>query len=108
MSAHDHCTERKRALGEMFDAYASAIRKFSHETLIAHDTMLGVIQAIYKGVEIELELHQLPNGNWTGECVIDPNHSPERFVPNKREFSSRELAKTSALEEARQRIDRRR
>src|SRR5579871_2489711 len=31
-----------------------------------------MIVAIHKGVEIEMTLRQLPDGQWTGDFVIDP------------------------------------
>ena len=63
-----------------------------------------MIQTIHNGVEIELELRQLENGNWIGECIVDPKGQRERFVPD-RQFTTRELAKESALEVVRRHIE---
>ncbi|HLK69436.1 MAG TPA: hypothetical protein VKU19_38660 [Bryobacteraceae bacterium] len=65
-----------------------------------------MIVAIHKGVEIEMTLRQLPDGQWTGDFVIDPKGSREVFMPEGLAFATRELAKETGLNEARAHIDR--
>jgi hypothetical protein len=65
-----------------------------------------MIQAIHKGVEIELEIHQLPQGRW--KCDYTLITHPERTKTIHHgdvEFTSEDLAKENALQEARDAID---
>lgn len=66
-----------------------------------------MIQAIYKGVEIELESHQQPHGLW--KCDYTLITHPDRIRtahPGKAEFPTKDLADEHALQEAREAIDR--
>jgi hypothetical protein len=66
-----------------------------------------MIQAIHKGVEIELVSHQLPHGLWTCDYTLTTH--PERTRTNHRgvvEFPTKDLADEHALQEARDAIDR--
>jgi hypothetical protein len=66
-----------------------------------------MIQAIHKGVEIELESHQLPHGLW--KCDYTLITHPERTRTIHRgvaEFPTKDLADENALQEARDAIDR--
>jgi hypothetical protein len=66
-----------------------------------------MLQAIHKGVRIHVHLWQVDDGNWTGKCILTrPDQTTEEFVPKNRVFTTRKLAKESAIEEARQYIDR--
>jgi hypothetical protein len=65
-----------------------------------------VIQAIHKGIEIEMELQQQAHGNW--KCDYTLIKHPERtitFHGGDKEFPSMELAREDALHEARAAID---
>ena len=65
-----------------------------------------MIQAIHKGVEIELEIHQLVQGFW--KCDYTLITHPERirtFHHGDGEFPTMDLAKEYALQEARDAID---
>jgi hypothetical protein len=71
------------------------------------EEMQNMIQAIHKGVEIELQIHELAHGLW--KCDYTLITHPERtrkFHPGSREFLSEDLAKETALQEARDAIDR--
>jgi hypothetical protein len=66
-----------------------------------------VIQAIYKGIEIEMELQQQTQG-W--KCDYTLIKHPERTITlhhGDREFPTMDLAKEYALQEAREAIDKR-
>jgi hypothetical protein len=66
-----------------------------------------MIQAIHKGVEIELESHQEPHGMW--KCDYTLVRHPERTRTIHRgeaEFPTKDLADERALQEARALIDR--
>jgi hypothetical protein len=66
-----------------------------------------MIQAIHKGVEIELESHQLPHGLW--KCDYTLITHPQRirtFHCGDAEFPTKDLADEHALQEAREAIDR--
>jgi hypothetical protein len=66
-----------------------------------------MIQAIHKGVEIELVSHQLPRGLW--RCDYTLTTHPERIRTIHRgvvEFATKDLADENALKEAREAIDR--
>ena len=65
-----------------------------------------MIQAVYKDIEIEMELHQLTHGYW--RCDYTTIKHPERTVTmhhGNEEFPTMELATESALREARDAID---
>ena len=66
-----------------------------------------MIQAIYKGIEIEMELQQQTHGQW--KCDYTLIKHPERTVTlhhGDKEFPTMDLAKDYALHEARAAIDR--
>jgi hypothetical protein len=66
-----------------------------------------VIQAIYKGIEIEMELQQQAHGQW--KCDYTLIKHPERTVTlhhGDKEFPTMDLARDYALQEARAAIDR--
>jgi hypothetical protein len=65
-----------------------------------------MIQAIHKGIEIEMEIHQLTHGYW--KCDYTLIKHPERTQTihhGDEEFPSMELAEEYALKEARAAID---
>jgi hypothetical protein len=65
-----------------------------------------MIQAIYKGIEIEMELHQLAHGKW--KCDYTLIKHPERTTTlhhGDGEFPTMPLAREHALKEARAAID---
>jgi hypothetical protein len=65
------------------------------------------MQATYKGIEIEMDLHQYTHGNW--RCDYTLIKHPERTVTMKheaQEFPSMELAREFALRDAHAAIDR--
>jgi hypothetical protein len=65
-----------------------------------------VIQAIYKGVEIEMELHQLTHGYWKCDyTVIRHPQGAKTIHHGDKEFPTMDLATESALQEAREAID---
>jgi hypothetical protein len=66
-----------------------------------------VIQAIHKGIEIEMEMHQQAHGFW--KCDYTLIKHPERLTTihhGDKEFATMDLARESALEDARKAIDR--
>ena len=66
-----------------------------------------MIQAIYKGIEIEMEMHQQAHERW--KCDYTLIKHPERTVTihhGDQEFATLELARESALREAHEAIDR--
>jgi hypothetical protein len=66
-----------------------------------------VIQAIYKGIEIEMELHQQAHGNWVCDYTLIKH--PERTIKlhhGDKEFPTMDLARDYAFGEARAAIDR--
>ncbi|HXO43967.1 MAG TPA: hypothetical protein VN846_00730 [Candidatus Cybelea sp.] len=66
-----------------------------------------MIQAIYKGVEIELESHQRPQDRWKCDYALITH--PDRTRMTHRgvvEFPTKDLANEHALQEARAAIDR--
>jgi len=65
-----------------------------------------MIQAIHKGIEIEMELHPLAHGNW--KCDYTLIKHPERTITlhhGDKEFPTMDLAREYALQEARTEID---
>lgn len=66
-----------------------------------------MIQAIHKGVEIELESHQQPHGLWKCDFILITHPDRTRTThPGKPEFPTKDLANEHALQEARDAIDR--
>jgi hypothetical protein len=66
-----------------------------------------MIQAIHKGIEIEMEMHQQAHGNWICDYTLIKH--PERTVRlhhGEKEFPTMDLAREYALQEARAEIDR--
>ena len=66
-----------------------------------------MIQATHKGIEIEMELHQLTHGYW--KCDYTLIKHPQRTITidhGPKEFPAMELAQESALQEACAAIDR--
>jgi hypothetical protein len=66
-----------------------------------------VIQAIYKGIEIEMELHQQAHGHW--KCDYTLIKHPERTITihhGAKEFPTMDLARENALQDARAAIDK--
>ena len=65
-----------------------------------------MIQEFHKGVEIELEIHQLPRGLWKCDYTLVRRPEGTRAVhQGDGEFPTMDLAKEYALQEARQAID---
>ena len=65
-----------------------------------------MIQAVHKGIEIEMELHQLAHGNW--KCDYTLIKHPERTETihhGNEEFPTMDLAREYALHDARVAID---
>ncbi len=66
-----------------------------------------MIQAVYRGVEIEMELHQQAHFYW--KCDYTLITHPERTQTvhsGEKEFATMDLAKENALKEACEAIDR--
>jgi hypothetical protein len=65
-----------------------------------------MIQATYKGVEIELESHQLQHGMWTCDYALTTHPQRTRTShPGTAEFPTKDLADENALQQARDAID---
>jgi hypothetical protein len=66
-----------------------------------------MIQSIHKGVEIELESHQLAHGMWRCDytLITHPGRIRE-FHQGDKEFPAKDLADEYALQQARGAIDR--
>jgi hypothetical protein len=65
-----------------------------------------MIQAIYKGIEIELELHQLTHGYWKCDYIVIKHPQGAKTIHyGDKEFPSMDLASESALQQARDAID---
>jgi hypothetical protein len=65
-----------------------------------------VIQSIYKGIEIELEMHQQTEGYWKCDYMLITR--PDRTVTRVKgvvQFPTLKMAKEYALEDARAVID---
>ncbi len=65
-----------------------------------------MIQAIHKGIEIEMEMHQEAHGNW--KCDYTLIKHPQRTITlhhADKEFPTMDLAREYALQEARSAID---
>jgi hypothetical protein len=66
-----------------------------------------MIQAIHKGVEIELESHQQPHGLWKCDYALITHPGRTRTAyPGKAEFPTKDLAFDHALQEAHEAIER--
>jgi len=66
-----------------------------------------MMQAIYKGVEIELESHQQPRGLWKCDYILITHPDRSRTAHSgETEFATKDLADEHALQEARDAIDR--
>jgi hypothetical protein len=66
-----------------------------------------MIQAIYKGIEIEMEMHQQAHDYWKCDyTLIKHPGRTETLHHGDKEFPTMELAKEYALQEARDAIDR--
>ena len=66
-----------------------------------------MIQAIHKGVEIEMEVHQLTHGYWKCDYALIKHPGGIRTRhPGDKEFPTEDLATEHALQEARDAIDR--
>jgi hypothetical protein len=66
-----------------------------------------VLQATHKGVEIELESHQLPHGLWNCDYTLITHPGRTRTIHRgDTEFPTKDLADEHALQEARVAIDR--
>jgi hypothetical protein len=67
-----------------------------------------MIQAIYKGVEIELESHQELHGQWKCDYTVITHGEGNRIRTEHRgtaEFPTKDLADENALREAHDAID---
>jgi hypothetical protein len=66
-----------------------------------------MIQSIHRGVEIELESHQLPHGMWKCDYTLITHPDRTRTIHRgTAEFPTKDLADEHALQEARETIDR--
>lgn len=65
-----------------------------------------MIQAIYKGVEIEMESHQLAHGLWRCDYTLITHPDRTRtFHRGDTEYATKDLADEGTLQEARAAID---
>jgi hypothetical protein len=65
-----------------------------------------MLEAMYKLVEIELQIHQNEDGNWAAWCSLKwPDGSIERFA-GKYALAPEQSAHASALEQVHHYIDR--
>jgi hypothetical protein len=66
-----------------------------------------MIQEFHKGVEIEMEIHQLQQGFWKCDYTLMKRPEGTQTIHHgDREFATMDLAKEYALQEARGAIDR--
>jgi hypothetical protein len=65
-----------------------------------------MIEAIHKGVEIEMEVHQFQHGWKCDYTLIKHPEGTKTVHLGDEEFATMELARESALQEARAAIDR--
>ena len=65
-----------------------------------------MIEAIHKGVEIEMEVHQFQHGWKCDYTLIKHPEGTKTVHLGDEEFATMELARESALQEAREAIDR--
>jgi hypothetical protein len=69
--------------------------------------VIKMIQEFHKGVEIELEIHQLQQGFWKCDYTLITHPGRSKTIHHgDREFETMDLAKEYALQEAREAIDR--
>ena len=65
-----------------------------------------MIQEFHKGVEIEMEIHQLPQGLWKCDYTLIKHPERTKTIHHEdAEFPTMDLAKEYALQEARDAID---
>jgi hypothetical protein len=65
-----------------------------------------VIQSNYKGIEIELEMHQQAHGNWKCDYTLIKHPGRATTIEHvAAEFPTFDLAREHALEQARAAID---
>ena len=65
-----------------------------------------MIQAVHKGIEIEMELHQLPRGFWKCDYTLIKHPGRTQTIHHgDKEFPTMDLARDYALGEARAAID---
>ncbi|MGD0966639.1 MAG: hypothetical protein ABSA57_22465 [Candidatus Acidiferrales bacterium] len=65
-----------------------------------------MIQAIYKGIEIEMELHQQAHDFWKCDYTLIKHPGRTQTIHHgDKEFPTMDLAKEYALQEARNAID---
>ena len=68
---------------------------------------MPVIQAIHKGVEIEMEVHQYPLGSWKCDYILIRHPTGTQTIHQRdKEFLTEDLAKEHALQQACNAIDR--
>jgi hypothetical protein len=66
-----------------------------------------MVQASYKGVEIEMELHELEHGGWRCDYTLIKHPEHTKTIHHGDEgFPTMELAREHALHDARVAIDR--
>ncbi len=66
-----------------------------------------MIQAIYKGIEIEMEMHQQAHEEWKCDYTLIKHPDGTKTLHHgDRKFRTMELAREYALQEARDAIDR--
>lgn len=66
-----------------------------------------MIQAIHKGVEIEMEVHQFPHGGWKCDYTLIKHPVGTQTIHHgDEEYPTEDLAKEHALQKARDAIDR--
>jgi hypothetical protein len=89
------------------DGVLSKGYSFTLDTGLGREYRLPMIQAIYKGIEIEMELHQKAHDNWKCDyTLIKHPRRTETIHHGDKEFPTMDLAKAHALQEARDAIDR--
>ncbi len=65
-----------------------------------------MIQAVHKGIEIEMEFHQLPHGFWKCDYTLIKHPGRTQTIHHgDKEFPRMDLARDYALGEARAAID---
>jgi hypothetical protein len=65
-----------------------------------------MVQASYKGIEIEMELHELEHGGWRCDYTLIKHPQRTKTIHHGDQgFPTMELARASALHEARVAID---
>jgi hypothetical protein len=68
---------------------------------------LVMIQSVYKGIEIEMELHQQAHDLWKCDYTLIKHPGRTQTIHHgDKEFRTMDLAKEYALQEARDAIDR--